>query len=249
MKESNYVMIGSKKYKLVEVEEKEVVMYKVICEIIPDVFISDFVSKEHNLRDGIYTMPNGVKVEVIGYHTSARLKSNPYHKLIESFVKYIEDKGIVSAKKEKISRGRAVIKKTNNSVIGLTKMKKSIVEVRPDYKKVISMLKKGASMNEVAAKTGISYSTVYRINYTFCGHKPKHNNSVRNMMPCHKAIHRNKLERYKMYDELIDPSVSITENAKRIGVNYRTLKRYCEYRGIDCGKVKAVTYSERIEFK
>jgi hypothetical protein len=242
----NIIEIDGKKYIIKELKERRIAMYRLSFNVTPDITVSGFVSNKYKIKDGIYTMPDGMKVDVKPYYTTFGYKDSKYSDIILGIAKYISSNNIVSEDRKKNIRGHKPATKKNTDMVGLTKMDRSILDIRPEYKKAIKLINKGVSLNDVSDLIGISYSTAYRIKCSFCDYSPKRNKKVQ---ACHKALHQKKLERYEQYDKIFDPNITMAANCQRMGINYKTLRNYCNYRGINFNRVKSVTFSERIEMK
>lgn len=253
MKVKNIIEMNGKKYILTEVKEvkEELKSYiNVSYEFLPGLVISHHfpVKTFKNINDGRYRLPNGSIVSIATEKVAEPTFANEYEvSLLKSFVTYIiknkVHRCINQPKKKNV--GKYVNEKKSRPFFN-----KAVLKIRPEYKTAIRMLKDGMSMRAVSIQTGLSYSTGYRINYSFCGYEPKHpyekNNRCR---PGRSRSYTNEwiADRY-------DNNLTIMENARKLGVSKNVICRFRKECGLINGdNVKCIrrriTLYERIDMK
>lgn len=183
MKKENLVTIGNKTYKLVEVEEEVkkpepklglryvLVNYRTYTGNV--YAITDRSSCE--LADGEYKVNN----DIINVSTITAAQMNVLKKgamqyegffsgMIDTITGRSKPRSANSSSANNKTRITVGSKKHNN-----VKYNDLVLQLRPDFMQAVELLKAGFSMTDVAKMTTLSYSTIHRINVSFCGYKKR----------------------------------------------------------------------------
>jgi predicted DNA-binding transcriptional regulator AlpA len=259
---SNIIELNGKTYMLTEIKEikkeervSKKSFYLVSYELLPDFTISHhFPIKKFNIKDGRYRLPNGSVVSITTEQLvkPTKIGSDYEVSILSGMVKYVIDNNIhrcINQPKKKVV-GNLQQDKDSRPYYN-----KAILKTRPDYKTAVRLLNDGLSMNEVARKTGLSYTTVYKINYSFCGYEPKqpYVKGKRTETTNKKHNVRGRSYSNEWIAERYNPNLTIAENVKNIGISKNTICRYLKESGIKSKDVKCVrrrvTIYERIDMK
>ena len=211
MKESNYVTIGNKTYKLVEVVEEEVktpdpklglryvlVNYRTYTGNV--YAITDRSSSK--LADGEYKVNNDIiKVSTITAAQMNVLKKGAmqYEGFFSGMINTIMGKS-----KPRSFNSSSANNKTRLTIGKQKKYNELVLQLRPDFVQAIELLKSGFSMRDVAKMTTLSYSTIYRLNVSFCGYKGKVKNCKKDFVQYKGKVY--KCDGKKVNDNLEQPT-------------------------------------------
>ena len=211
MKESNYVTIGNKTYKLVEVVEEEVktpdpklglryvlVNYRTLTGNV--YAITDRSSCK--LAEGEYKVNN----DIIHVSTITAAQMNVLKKgamQYEGFFSGMIDT-IMGKSKPRSFNSSSANNKTRLTIGKQKKYNELVLQLRPDFVQAIELLKSGFSMRDVAKMTTLSYSTIYRLNVSFCGYKGKVKNYKKDFVQYKGKVY--KCDGKKVNDNLEQPT-------------------------------------------
>ena len=228
MKESNYVTIGNKTYKLVEVVEEEVknpdpklglryvlVNYRTYTGNV--YAITDRSSCK--LADGEYKVNN----DIINVSTITAAQMNVLKKgamQYEGFFSGMIDT-IMGKSKPRSFNSSSANNKTRLTIGKQKKYNELVLQLRPDFVQAIELLKSGFSMRDVAKMTTLSYSTIYRLNVSFCGYKGKVKNGKKDFVQYKGKVY--KCDGKKVNDNLEHPTT------KRIYYRADIFSKHPEY--------------------
>lgn len=211
MKESNYVTIGNKTYKLVEVVEEEVktpdpklglryvlVNYRTYTGNV--YAITDRSSCK--LADGEYKVNN----DIINVSTITAAQMNVLKKGAMQYEGFFSGmiNTIMGKSKPRSFNSSSANNKTRLTIGKQKKYNELVLQLRPDFVQAIELLKSGFSMRDVAKMTTLSYSTIYRLNVSFCGYKGKVKNCKKDFVQYKGKVY--KCDGKKVNDNLEQPT-------------------------------------------
>lgn len=228
MKESNYVTIGNKTYKLVEVVEEEVktpdpklglryvlVNYRTYTGNV--YAITDRSSCK--LADGEYKVNN----DIINVSTITAAQMNVLKKGAMQYEGFFSGmiNTIMGKSKPRSFNSSSANNKTRLTIGKQKKYNELVLQLRPDFVQAIELLKSGFSMRNVAKMTTLSYSTIYRLNVSFCGYKSKVKNGKKDFVQYKGKVY--KCDGKKVDDNLEHPT------SKRIYYRTDIFSKHPEY--------------------
>lgn len=228
MKESNYVTIGNKTYKLVEVVEEEVktsdpklglryvlVNYRTYTGNV--YAITDRSSCK--LADGEYKVNN----DIINVSTITAAQMNVLKKGAMQYEGFFSGmiNTIMGKSKPRSFNSSSANNKTRLTIGKQKKYNELVLQLRPDFVQAIELLKSGFSMRNVAKMTTLSYSTIYRLNVSFCGYKGKVKNGKKDFVQYKGKVY--KCDGKKVDDNIEHPT------SKRIYYRTDIFSKHPEY--------------------
>ena len=211
MKENNYVTIGNKTYKLVEVVDEEVktpdpklglryvlVNYRTYTGNV--YAITDRSSCK--LADGEYKVNN----DIINVSTITAAQMNVLKKGAMQYEGFFSGmiNTIMGKSKPRSFNSSSANNKTRLTIGKQKKYNELVLQLRPDFVQAIELLKSGFSMRDVAKMTTLSYSTIYRLNVSFCGYKGKVKNCKKDFVQYKGKVY--KCDGKKVNDNLEQPT-------------------------------------------
>ena len=223
MEKESFIQVGEKFFKLVEVSEKQVKKTKVIDPDVKGkipfkVYVAYSTSDgcifsltdECPLKEGRYE--NKKDVLIIKHITLREAKfiekkALPYEGFFSGMVDFFARGGKQSVSKDKPKNPRLQIGDKRKR----PKYDSAILLLRPDYVEAVNLLKSGLSMKVVSKAMNISYTSVYKLNVSFCGYEPKPYKPRENVKYKGKTYKKNGIN--------IRQTISITKTRSAFGLN------------------------------
>ena len=243
----DFIMIGDKKYKLVEVKKEKEKSKKIDpkCKVYvayqtgSNIIFSITDKVNCGLKEGRYVNVKDVLIVKHIGEVEAKIvesKAMPYEGFFSGMVEFFMNGGkqdLSKAHKTKLQKGDKSKRPTYDSAVLL---------VRPDYVEAVNLLKQGFSMRSVSKALNICYTSVYKLNVSFCGYEPREYQPKKNF--------RYKGKVYKKDGVVVKQSVSVTKIRKPFGyeqtecIEKIDLSKNCSTHKRGVGNTKEEYYAE-----
>lgn len=228
----DFIMIGDKKYKLVEVKEEVkqpetklglryvLVNYRTVTGnvyAITDRSLCKLSDGEYKVNNDIINVSTITAAQMNVLKKGAMQYEGFFSGMIDTITGKSKPRSANSSNANNKTRLTVGNKKKNN-----IKYNELVLQLRPDFLQAVELLNSGLGMADVARMTTLSYSTVRRINFSFCGYKGKVKKEKRDFVQYKGKVY--KCEGKKVNDDLEKPK------SKRIYYNDDILIKHPEYK-------------------